>query len=596
MKKFTLTSLLVALMLAVSTVGCKSVFEDDEYSGAKVVEVDPDDSGTVDVPENPDDYSVSTDTSKIVYIHCKSNSFAIEGNASLVDIKTTGVKIELKKSGTYYIDGTLDNGQIQVDADSADVVKVVFNGATLNCSSEAAFRVKDCSKTIVTIADGTQNTITDGKNNSDSAAIYSKRYLAFSGGEQGTGTLSITAKCADGISCTKQLVFNGGTYNVASADDGIRGKLSLVIHDGNFTVDANGDALKSTSSKEGYGYIEIDKGIFDITSGDEGLQADGTLTIKDGTFNIKKSEKCIAAIGNITIDGGDFTLTPTVTGGGESGSGHGICIKKNDEDVRAGNVTINGGKINITQSYEGIQGVVISVNGGEVWINSTDDSFNASNGTGGGFGGGFGPRPGQQTSTTSGATPALNFNGGFVFVKSEGDGVDSNGELNITGGVVLVSQSGSGNEPVDAGDGYEPKITGGVVVAVGSKDMASAPSVSQTTFFTTVTGSANKIFAVNASDGTNVLAWKVPQSFQVVTVSAPEMGTDTYSIITDATVTGSEYVSGSGFYYPADKATGTATTTIETTKGKCTSTGNSGGFGPGGGGFGPGGGGFPGGW
>lgn len=584
MKRITLTALLFASMLALPTTGCKSIFEDNEYSGAKVATDDQDNGGNVDVPETPDDYTLSTDTSKIAYIHCKNTSFAVDGNASLVDIKTTGVKIELKKPGTFYIDGTLDDGQIQVDADSADVIKVVFNGVTLNCSSEAAFRVKDCSKTIVTIADGTQNTITDGKANSDSAAIYSKRYLAFNAGEKGTGSLSITANCADGISCTKQLVFNSGTYSVTAADDGMRGKLSLVIHDGKFTVNAQGDAFKSTSDKEGYGYTLIDNGTFEITSGDEGFQSDGTLTINGGTFNIKKSEKCIAALGDITINGGDLTLTPTVTGGGESGSGHGICIKKNDDDLRTGNVTINGGKINITNSYEGIQGVVITVNDGEVWVKSSDDSFNASNGTNQmGGGGGWGPRPGQQTTTTTtGATPALIFNGGFTYVQATGDGIDSNGELNITGGVVLVSQNGQANEPIDAGDGYEPKITGGVVVAVGSQGMASAPSATQTAFFTSATGSANQVFAVNDSDGKNILAWKIPQAYQVITVSTSKMTTGNYSIITNATVNGDEYVSGSGFYYPATSATGTAAAKISTTNGQCTSTVSGGGMGPGG--------------
>lgn len=584
MKRITLTALLFASMLALPTTGCKSIFEDNEYSGAKVATDDQDDGGNVDVPENPDDYTLSTDTSKIAYIHCKNTSFAVDGNASLVDIKTTGVKIELKKTGTYYIDGTLDDGQIQVDADSADVIKVVFNGVTLNCSSEAPFRVKDCEKTIVTIADGTQNTITDGKANSDSAAIYSKRYLAFNAGEKGTGSLSITANCADGISCTKQLVFNNGTYSITAADDGMRGKLSLVIHDGKFTVNAQGDAFKSTSDKEGYGYTLIDKGNFDITSGDEGFQSDGTITINGGTFNIKKSEKCIAALGDITINGGDLTLTPTVTGGGESGSGHGICIKKNDDEIRTGNVTINGGKINVTNSYEGIQGVVITVNGGEVWVKSSDDSFNASNGTNQmGGGGGWGPRPGQQTTTTTttGATPALIFNGGFTYVQTTGDGIDSNGELNITGGVVLVSQNGQANEPIDAGDGYEPKITGGVVIAAGSQGMASAPSTTQTAFFTSATGSANQVFAVNDSDGKNILAWKIPQAYQVITVSTSKMTTGSYSIITNATVKGDEYVSGSGFYYPATSATGTATS-ISTTNGQCTSTVSGGGMGPGG--------------
>ncbi len=581
----------LGLSLAVAVVGCKSVFEDNDYAYDKnAVSSTEDDDPQGGSSEDPDDYTLSTDTSKIAYIHCKNNSFSIEGNASLVDVKETGVKVELKKTGTFYIDGTLDDGQIQVDADSADIVKVVFNGVNLNCNSESPFRIKDCEKTIVTIADDTKNVITDGVKNEDSAAIYSKRYLAFAAGEKGTGTLSITGNCADGISCTKQLVFNGGNYTIKTSDDGMRGKLSLVIHDGSFNIDVKGDALKATSDKEGYGYIEIDKGTFDISSGDEGMQADGTLTINGGTFNIQKSEKCIAALGDITINGGDFTLAPTVTGGGESGSGHGITIKKNDDDLRTGNVIINGGKVNITQAYEGIQGVVISINGGEVWINSTDDSFNASNGSGGGFGG-WGPRPGQQTTTNSGATPALNFNGGFVYVKTQGDGVDSNGELNVTGGVVLVSQSGGGNEPIDAGDGYEPKITGGVVVAVGSKDMASAPNVTQTTFFTTVTGSANQVLAVNNSEGKNILAWKVPQAYQVITVSAPEMNTDTYSVITNATVKGDEYKSGSGFYYPATSATGTAATTISTTNGQCASSGNAGGGGfPGGGG-----GGFPGG-
>ena len=589
MKQVTLKIALLALSLAVMASGCKSVFEDSDYAYDGSTKGSGSDTPDTVVPENPDDYTVNTDGSDIAYIHCKNTSFAIEGNASLVDVKTTGVKVELKKTGTYYIDGTLDDGQIQVDADSADIVKVVFNGVNLNCSTEAAFRVKDCSKTIITLADDTENVITDSKLNEDSAAVYSKRYLAFNSGEKATGTLKVTANCADGIACTKQLVINGGSFDVTSADDGIRGKLSLVIHDGNFAVNAAGDALKSNSDADGYGYITIDNGTFDVTSTDEGLQAEGNLTINGGTFNIKKSDKCIAALGDITINGGDFTLTPTATKNGEDGSGHGITVKKNDSNIRTGNVTINGGKINITQSYEGIQGVVINVNDGEVWINSLDDSFNASNGINQ-MGGGWGMRPGQQATTTSGATPALNFNGGFVYVKTQGDGVDSNGELNITGGIVLVSQYGQANEPIDAGDGYEPKITGGVVVAAGTQGMASAPAATQTAFFTSASGSANSYLAVNASDGTNILAWKVPQAYQIMTVSAPEMKTDTYAVITSATVKGEEYKSGSGFYYPAASATGTAAATVSTTNGQCTS--NGGGFNPGGGGF-PGGGGRP---
>jgi hypothetical protein len=112
--------------------------------------------------------------------------------------------------------------------------------------------------------------------------------------------------------------------------------------------------------------------------------------------------------------------------------------------------------------------------------------------------------------------------------------------------------------------------------------MASAPSTTQTAFFTSASGSANQMFAVNDSDGKNILAWKIPQAYQVITVSTSKMTTGNYSIITNATVKGDEYVSGSGFYYPATSATGTATT-ISTTNGQCTSTVSGGGMGPGGG-------------
>ncbi len=671
MKRIYLTTLALAVASAVLFTGCKESLEDDTTSdsssssgsgsstGVTSEETTSDDN--INASESKDDYTLDSD---VTHIHCQNSSFNVEGNTSAVDIKTSSVKCEIIQSGTFYIDGTLDDGQIQVDADSA-TVKIVLNGVTLNCSTEAALRVKECEKTIVTIADGTTNTITDAKTNEDSAAVYSKRYLSFNAGEAGTGTLKVTANCADGIATTKQLVINGGKFNITSADDAIRGKQCVVIHDGDFTINATGDGIKSTSEESGYGYVSIDKGTFNITAADEGIQAEsnveiqdgdftitctngkgiagssfvhivngkyeitssaadgihsgsgyvkldngtytissptdgiqaeGNLTIENGTYTITKADKCISALGNITINGGTFTLTPTTTGSGESGSGHGITSKKNDSEVRVGNVTINGGNINITQSYEGIQGVIITVNDGVIFVNSSDDSFNASNGTNQMGGGGFGVRPGQQTTTTT-TTPVLSFNGGFVCVTSKGDGVDSNGELNITGGILLVSQNGTANEPLDAGDGYEPKITGGTVIAVGSQGMASAPSATQTTVFASLTGSANTTLAINDASGNNIMAWKVPQAYQVATISAPELGSAAYSFITNATVTGKEYVSGSGFYYPATSATGTTSTTITLSNGSVTSSGNSGGqFGPGGQG-GPGGnGGFPGGW
>lgn len=654
---FTSSALLLSLVLIFGS--CKKSFEDEDYtsdtssssssssSNGSVTTEETTSSSNVTTSESSDDYIISTNESDITYIHCNNTSFSIEGNTSAVDVKSSSLKCEIIQSGTFYIDGTLDDGQIQVDAASA-LVKIVLNGATLNSNADqAALRIKDCEKTIITIADGTTNTITDTKNNEDSAAIYSKQYLAFNSGSKGDGILKIQAQCADGIGSKGQLVINNGKFDITSTDDGIRGKACLVIHNGDYTINAGGDGLKSTSEDAGYGYIAIDNGTFDISATDEGIQAEnnieilngtytivcnkgkgiaassfihiengdfditsgeadgihsslgyvkidngtfsiisptdgiqaeGNLTINDGKYTITKADKCISALGDITINGGTFTLTPNVTGSGENGSGHGITVKKNDSDVRTGNVTINGGVIDITKSYEGIQGVVITVNDGTIFIVSTDDAFNASNGTqtmGGGFGGGFGGRPGQTTTTTTTtSTMALNIKGGFIHVTSTGDGLDSNGEMNISGGIVLVSQNSNANEPLDAGDGYEPKISGGVVVAVGSQGMASAPSATQTAVFTSLSGSAKKYLAVNDASGNNILAWQVPQTYQVATISAPELQSASYNFLTNATVSGNEYIEGSGFYYPAESAQGTASTTLTLKSGSCTSNSN----------------------
>lgn len=570
-------------VLGLSLSGCKSAFEDSEYAYAGASNSTHENDSVVPyVPENPDDYNLPSDNSQVAYIHCKNDSFVIEGNKSLVDVKTTGVKVELKKSGTYYVDGILDDGQIQVDADSTAIVKVVLSGVSLNCTSKAPFRVKDCSKTIITIADGTTNTISDSKSNEDSAAIYSKRYLAFSGGDKGTGTLNVTTQSggSDGIVCTKQLVFNSGKYNVSSIDDGIRGKLSLVIHDGDFTINANGDALKSTSSKEGYGYISIDNGRFDISSVDEGLQADGTINIKGGCFDIRKADKCIAALGDIIIDGGDLTLSPSVIIEDESGSGHGLCIKKNDDEARVGKITINGGDIKITNSFKGIQGVVITVNGGTVNVNSADDAFKASSGAGQKDDGGWGKRPDQQSSPAPSATkPEIIFNNGLVYIKSDGDGIDSNGEMHINGGVVLVSACGPDKEPITAGENCKTHIAGGVIVAAGAHGMKVAPEVSQTTFC--ASAAANPFahtIAVNDANGQNIFVWTLPQQCQTITVSAPEIKTGSYYVLTDVTHKGNEYVSGLEFYYPATSASGTVSATISATEGEYTSAENNSGL------------------
>ena len=61
---------------------------------------------------------------------------------------------------------------------------------------------------------------------------------------------------------------------------------------------------------------------------------------------------------------------------------------------------ISGGNINISQSYEGIEGLSIEIAGGEISLVSSDDGLNAA---GGNDNSGFGGRGGDSFGETEGA-------------------------------------------------------------------------------------------------------------------------------------------------------------------------------------------------
>lgn len=610
---------MASALLAYAATGCKKHFQDDEfgYQGGNGSSS----SSDTEVPilsnnsvldsisdavskDTPDDYVFNTSTAnKIVG---KNTSVEVSGTGA----SASGSVATISQSGDYIVEGIIADGQIVVNLpdDDKGTVKIILSNAKISSSSGAALMVDNAKKVSVLIPDATESTLvsTVAKSSQDDeaniAAVHSKQDIFFSSGSAQSGKLAVQSKNTQAIKSTDGIVFHSGVYDiVAESNDGIQAKTYIRIDGGKYNVSAYQHALKTTSDKEDRGFVYIADGALDLKStspasddgGNDGIHAVGSVQIKSGsiaisamddgisssshitidggTIKITKADKCIAAMGDITINGGDITLEPTALKlNSESGSGHGITSKKDDSGKRNGSVFINGGNVNVLASYEGIQGRTIVVNNGKVFVNSLDDALNASDGSSSTPGGGFGGRPGmpgQPTSTNSDC--GLYFNGGFTMVTSQGDGIDSNGELIIKGGVVLVSQSGGGNEPIDAGDGYEPKITGGVVIAAGAAGMASAPSCTQTAFFTQATGSAGKVLAVNDSKGSNILAWKVPQAYQVLTVSAPELSGATYTICTDAKVSGSEYVEASGFYYPAQSASGSGTS-INLTDGTCT--------------------------
>ncbi|MGC9523818.1 MAG: hypothetical protein ACP5HG_18350 [Anaerolineae bacterium] len=79
------------------------------------------------------------------------------------------------------------------------------------------------------------------------------------------------------------------------------------------------------------------------------------------------------------------------------------------------------------------------------------------------------------------ADATLDVNGGYVAVDARGDGLDINGPIRMTGGVVLVNgPTANFNGAVDYFGSFE--ITGGFLVAVGSAGMAQVLSATSTQY------------------------------------------------------------------------------------------------------------------
>lgn len=636
MKKIIIAATIFSFLMAGTLSGCKEIWKNDDYYNSSSTSSDGTsktdyestvETSTTTVNEEESDYNFNTSTTNKIIGN--TTSVAVEGTGATA----SGSVATITASGDYIVTGDLSDGKIIVDVEEGDegTVKIILENANFSCSSGSALQIKTAEKVSVLISDDTENTFSSTYTGTDSvAAIHSKQDLFISAGENATGKLNITASNYAAIKSTDGLIINGGIINATAGGNAIQAKDYIIIRDGEITANAQKHGIKTTSDKTDKGYVYISGGNFNITSSkdgihssgitqidngtftisasddgiaseshvtinngtfttitatDKGINASGNITIKNGTYTIVKPDKCIAANGDITIDGGTFTLSPTYTQSGESGNGHGITTKKNDStNLRTGNVTINDGNINITGSYEGIQGVVITVNGGTIKVYSTDDAFNASDGSSQMGGGGFGPGNwGNTTTSSSTASIALIINGGNIYVKAQGDGLDSNGSMTINGGIVLVSQYGSGNEPLDAGDNYTPQIVGGVVIAAGYIfQPVEAPNCSQTAFQVSCNGNANSYFAVNDNNGNNVLAWKIPQSYEIITVSSPNFTSGTYNYITSATISGTEYIEDFDFYYPANSCTG-ANTSITLTNGSCYSSVSSNGNNQGGG-------------
>lgn len=108
---------------------------------------------------------------------------------------------------------------------------------------------------------------------------------------------------------------------------------------------------------------------------------------------------------------------------------------------------------------------------------------------------------------------------------ADGDGLDSNGDLRITGGVTYVAGPTSGADSALDCNG-EAEITGGTFAATGTVGMASTFGDSSTQASMLIALSPDSTpctITVLDADGTELFSWDSTKNFSSVLFSSPEL-------------------------------------------------------------------------
>ena len=477
-------------------------------------------------------------------------------------ISAAAESLRITEGGEHRLTGTYD-GTVTVDAGTDDVT-LILDGADITSSGKAAVYVKSAGNVTVTLADGSENTLTGRK------GIHSEAALLLNGG----GSVTVSASEGHGIIAKSPITVTDGTYSITAAKDGIHAEnetdptlADVLLTGGNFMIVSGGDGVSAAGTLQaddtnglqllvsagggaenaephaddmgwggGRGFFGWDYPAAEteettdenaVTSF-KALKSDGDMILNGGMFTLDSAEDTIHTNADLTVNDGTYHLTA------------------GDDAVHADlALVINGGLFQILESYEGMEAKTIDVNGGELHIKAADDGFNASGGTGA-----------NRNPMAAEEGVYLTISGGTVFVDADGDGLDSNGDFFVTGGEIYVSgPTNSGNGALDYGG--KAVAEGGIVIAAGASGMAESFGADSTQGAIMVnTGNQPAGSAVTLTDEAgNVLAeYTFGKTFSNVVITAPEIvagGTYTVTAGTYSetiTMDGLLYGSGGGMF------------------------------------------------
>lgn len=475
-----------ALMaIGILTMAGMYIYFNNKYSSAIVLDGAYADISLMDFTFSDRDVNGVYDEENAIRINVTDGQVLAQSEKVLADEGN----IILKSEGTYVLSGELSGGSLIVAAGEGDKLHIVLDGFVINNENGPAVYIKSSDKVYITLASGTINRLSDGKayeyadgETSVDAALFSKSDLSING----AGTLVVEGNYKHGIVSKDDLVIGSGIYEITSAKKALCGKDCVKIKNCDMTLKAGTDGICSDNDEEAHrGFVYIENGNIDIVCGNDGIQAETILRLEEPAISVcsgggsanapvrnedsfgrgsreegesetteateaTESMKGLKAVGDILITGGIYYIDSVDDAIHANNSirieGGYLELKSGDDGIHGDNtLSIVEGKINIGKCYEGLEAYQIMIAGGGIFVVSSDDGVNASCGS-------------EEMSAwenikrffAHGLNGKLEITGGVLAVNTEGDGLDSNGVMSISGGKTYVAgPTGGGNDAFD---------------------------------------------------------------------------------------------------------------------------------------------------
>ena len=532
----------------------------------------------------------------------ETDGVVIKGQTVTITAEGTYIFSGTLSEGQIVVDA--DNAKVQIVFDNVDITCASSAAVYVKSAEKVFVTLAEGSQNTLR---NTDEYVAIDDNNID-AVIFAKSDLTLNG----TGSLTIISAEGHGIVSKDDLKITGGTYDITAAGHALSGKDSVRIADGTFILTAEKDGIHAENADdEEKGYIYIADGDFTITSDGDGVDASNIVQIEDGTLDItagggaanslkthesdvpggpgggmpqngeKLDGESMPQMGekpdgenmpqDTTTDESGTSTKGIKAGGGMYLNGGTYQIDSADDSIHSNaNITIadgtytlatgddgvhaddalivNGGTITVTESYEGLEGLTVTINDGTIDITARDDGINTAGGTDQSGFGTFGDHfkgmdsADDETEETTDNEMWMELNGGYIHILAGGDGVDSNGDLTINGGEIYIDgPSDNGNSAIDYGDRSSAYVNGGTLVAIGSSGMAEGMSDS----------SKQKVLMVKLgeqmeagnvvltdSEGNVIVSYTALKTYDCVIISTAEVESGaTYTLTTSGTTT-----------------------------------------------------------